>query len=70
MGFYVASLQLILGRYVRFLIFLLRFGCFGSLYQRGAIQCKIHSGKYFPELESLGTSLTTNPQYLDHLSVK
>ena len=36
------------------------------------LSAKIHSGKYFSELGSIGTPLTTNgsQKYLDHLSVK
>ena len=56
-----------------FSIFLLYFGSFGLLYQWPAFHRQIHSGKYFPELGSIGTPpLTTNgsAEGLDHLSVK
>ena len=52
--------------------FLLNFGSFGLLYQWPAFHPQIHSGKYFSELGSIGTPLTTNgsAEGLDHLSVK
>ena len=52
--------------------FLLYFGSFGLIYQGPAFHRQIHSGKYFSELGSIGTPLTTNGStlYVDHLSVK
>ena len=57
-----------------FRFFLLYFGSFGLFYQWPAFHHQIHSGKYFPELGSIGSPplLTTNgsAEGLDHLSVK
>ena len=48
------------------------FGSFGLLYQWPVFHSQIHSGKYFSEIGSIGTPLTTNgnAEDLDHLSVK
>ena len=43
--------------YPIFDFFLLYFGSFGLLYQWPAFYRQIHSGKYFPELGSIGTPL-------------
>ena len=51
--------------------FLLYFGSVVLLYQWPSFHCQILPGKYFSELGSIGTPLTTNgsAEGLDHISV-